>query len=159
MSTMEERLDRPEWEPSQGETLLGTIAAVLLGELTTRDGETMRYPILVVKRDDGLGEVEVRCSRGGLLAPVVAYGVANGDPTGQRIGIRYLGTVPTGGNHEAHRYKVAFEKETAQPVDWGALAAARQTQAATPPAGSSESAWAAVEATAATTETTDEPPF
>jgi hypothetical protein len=159
VTTIEERLDRVEWEPSEGDTLLGLIVAVTLGELTTRGGDTLRYPILTVKRDDGLGEVDVRCSRGGLLGPVIAYGVANGDPTGQRVGIRYVGKVPTGGDFEAHRYRVAFENDKPAAIDWAALAASREapiadtTPVAADPAPATADVWSKAEAAA------DESPF
>ncbi len=107
---IKERLNQRDWDPSQGEQLIGGI--VEISERATKYGP---YPLLVVRDDNDGAHVAVHCLRGGLLWPVVRAKPSVGD----RVGIRYLGLSEDG---KAHSYVVVFENATEAAPDWDRIA-------------------------------------
>ena len=105
MTSIQDRLNRKDWDPTPGDQLVGEII-----ELTERDTKYGAYPMLVVRDDDGT-EHNVHCLRGGLLWPVLR----TRPEVGARLGIRYDGQT---GTSQAHSYAVAFENATEAAPDW-----------------------------------------
>jgi len=123
LSTLEERLQRQEWEPAPGDKLIGTITEIKARE--AKNGNL--YPILIVKTDDG--EYIVSCA---LMASDVI--MARPSP-GDRVGVRFDGPQPkANGDGTWDRYVIEFEQETPPPIDWDRMAAARNLPTASTPA-------------------------
>ena len=105
MTSIQDRLNRKDWDPSPGDQLVGEIV-----DVTERETRFGAYPLLVVRDDAGV-ERNVHCLRGGLLWPVVRARPNVGD----RVGIRYDGQSD---GQDAHRYAVAFENAAETAPDW-----------------------------------------
>jgi hypothetical protein len=115
VASIEEQLDREERDPTPGEKVIGTITA--LAARTSKKGD--RYPVLTIK-DDGGAEHIVSCA---LFASDV---IAHAPSIGERVGVKFCGPRDRrDGSGTYDRYVVAFEKESAEDVDWTAMAEAR----------------------------------
>lgn len=111
--TLEDRLNQeaaPGWRPEPGEQLVGTIV-----EISSATGDFGEYPLLVVEKTDGTGDVAVHCFHTVLKSEVAAKRPSEGD----KIGIKYLG-IPTGKKYES--YRVVLDRQTpAASTDWDAV--------------------------------------
>ncbi len=123
MASIQDRLARTEWDPQPDDTLVGTIVKIGEDHFVARDdGRTMFYPVLVIRAEDGVEHI-VRCSRGGLLKPMLAHRPA----VGAVVGIRYVGSVAASdGGKDAHRYVVEFEDDEGATPDWDRIADSQQ---------------------------------
>ena len=123
MASIEERLDREDWDPQPGQKLIGTITG--LSTRTSKKGGL--YPVMVVKDERG-GEHVVSCA---LFADDVITYAPN---IGERVGVKFVGPQPRrDGDGNYDKYVVAFEKEPAAEIDWADMAGRRgiTTQATT----------------------------
>lgn len=115
MASIEEQLEREDWDPVPGDQLIGEITA-----MSVRVGKSEKpYPVLVVRNGDG-AEHTVSC------APFAVDVITHQPAVGDRVGIKFCGPQPrSDGDGTWDKYTVAFEKEAAADVDWSAMAAAR----------------------------------
>jgi hypothetical protein len=145
VASIEERLDREDWNPQPGQKLIGTITG--LSVRTSKKGGL--YPVLVVKDEHG-GEHVVSCA---LFADdVIAYAPS----IGERVGVKFVGPQDRrDGDGTYDKYVVAFEKEPAVEVDWAEMAGRRgiTTQAAATADPRDGDEWDSAEPS------DDEPPF
>lgn len=135
MASIEERLNREDWEPVPGDQLVGEITSI-----TVRIGKSEKpYPVLVVKDDDGTEHI-VSCA---MFAGDV---ITHRPVVGERVGVKFWGPQPrTDGDGTWDKYTVAFEKERTAEVDWDGMAQARgvkpQTVPAVPAAALADDPW------------------
>lgn len=124
MTSIEDRLDREDWDPVPGGKLIGTITALS----TRKSKKGALYPVMTVRDDEGSEHV-VSCA---LFADdVIAYAPSVGD----RVGVKFCGPRDRrDGEGTYDKFIVAFEKEPAADVDWVAMAEDRRlaVQAADP---------------------------
>jgi len=115
VASIEERLDREDWDPQPGQKLIGTIT----GLSTRMSKKGIAYPILVVKDDQG-GEHIVSAA---LFADDV---IAHAPSIGERIGIKFAGPQDRrDGSGTYDKYVVAFDKEPTTEIDWADMAERR----------------------------------
>jgi hypothetical protein len=107
LTTIQDQLDRefaPAWKPAPGDKIVGTVT-----DLTTRDGEYGRYPIVTL--NTGTGEVALHC-----FHEVLANELARIAPkVGDQVGVKYVGKDPDKGYH---RYRVRRGGD-GDTFDWG----------------------------------------
>lgn len=122
MASIEEQLDRQDWDPMPDDQLVGEITAI-----SVRVGKSEKpYPVLVVKDGDG-AEHTVSCA---MFADDV---ITQRPKVGERVGIRFCGPQNRAdGNGTYDKFVVAFERADAAEPDWDQMAAARGTRMATP---------------------------
>lgn len=138
--SLEDRLNQefaPGWRPDAGEQLVGTIV-----EISSGRGDYGEYPLLVVEKADGTGDVAVHAFHTVLKSELAAKRPSEGD----RIGIKYLG-IPAGKKYES--YRVVLERKTpATGTDWNQVGqqASDEMHAADRPAPASTPAAAADDA-------------
>ena len=122
MTSITQRLDRTEWDPAPGDTLLGVITAVSERSIVTKGGNEVWFPVIVVRREEDESEWTVDCGRGGLTEAVIAAR----PKAGQQIGFKFIGPVSrSDGNGTWDKFTVEFEDETATEPDWDRMAASR----------------------------------
>ena len=136
MASIQEQLDRDDWDPMPDDQLVGEITAM---SVRVGKSDTARpYPVLVVRDGDGAEHI-VSCA---MFADDV---VAQRPKIGERVGIRYCGPQQRAdGNGTYDKYVVAFEREDAAEPDWDYLATARGVKAK--PGGSGKEASDATQA-------------
>ena len=115
MASLEERLQRKEWNPAPGETLVGTITKI--SERESKAGKW--YPVLVVADDDGAEHI-VSCA-------LMASDVITARPKrGERVGIRFDGPQEkASGDGTYDRYVIEFDSDEDTEPDWDRMAASR----------------------------------
>ena len=115
MASIEERLNREDWNPAPGEKVIGVITAMTAR--TARKGGV--YPVLTIKDDEGAEHI-VSCAL--FAADVIAHRPA----IGERVGVKFCGPKDRrDGDGTYDKYVVAFEKEATPKVDWLAMAESR----------------------------------
>jgi hypothetical protein len=119
VASLEERLQRQEWNPAPGEALIGTITKI--SERESKAGKW--YPVLVVQDADGAEHI-VSCA---LMASDV---IAARPVRGERVGIRFDGPQSkASGDGTYDRYVIEFEKDDEAEPDWDRMAASRSQPA------------------------------
>lgn len=117
--SLEDRLEQglPEaWRPDKED------AAILIGEVIEIEVGTSdygSYPILVIRQDDGI-EKAVH----GFHSVLVNELVKHKPNVGERVGIKYLGDVPTkpGSKFKSYKgYRVKVERDKGASFDWSKL--------------------------------------
>lgn len=125
--SLEDRLESglpSAWRPDQDDPdlLIGDVVEIEVG--TSDYG---RYPILVVRRDDG----EEKAVHG--FHSVLQNELVKHKPqVGERVGIKYLGDVPTkpGSPYKSYKgYRVKVEREAGTAFNWGQIATDPQADA------------------------------
>lgn len=120
--SLEERLESglpSAWRPDQEDdaTIIGEVVEIQVG--TSDYGS---YPLLVIRKDDG----EEKAIHG--FHTVLQNELVRQKPqVGERIGIKYLGEVPTkpGSKFKSFTgYRVKVEREGAQAFDWSRISQA-----------------------------------
>ena len=117
--SLEDRLESglpSAWRPDQDDpdTLIGEVVDIEVG--TSDYG---RYPILVVRKDDG-EEKSVHGFHSVLQNELVKHK----PQVGERVGIKYLGDVPTkpGSPFKSYKgYRVKIERETGVAFNWNQI--------------------------------------
>ena len=122
MASLEERLQRQEWTPVPGETLIGTITKI--SERESKAGKW--YPVLVVSDDQGAEHI-VSCA---LMASDV---IAARPKRGERVGIRFDGPQEkASGDGTYDRYVIEFDRDDDAEPDWDRMATSRNLPVAAP---------------------------
>ena len=119
--SLEDRLEQglpSAWRPDQedADLLIGEVVEIEVGE-----SEYGRYPILIVRRDDG----EEKAVHG--FHSVLQSELLKHKPqVGEKVGIKYLGDVPTkpGSKFKSYKgYRVKVERDQAAAFDWSKIGA------------------------------------
>jgi hypothetical protein len=122
MTSITERLNRDEWNPTPGDTLIGVIATVTERCVFTKEGQELWFPVIVVRNEEDGSEWTVDCGRGGLAEPVIAAR----PKAGQQIGFKFIGPVSrSDGAGTWDKHTVEFEGDTPPEPDWDRMAASR----------------------------------
>lgn len=105
----------PGWRPDPGEQLVGTIV-----EISSAHGDYGEYPLIVVEKADGTGDVAVHAFHTVLKSELAAKRPNEGDV----IGIKYLGKVPGKSGNTYDSYRVILERKTpVTSTDWNQVGA------------------------------------
>ena len=112
---IDQQLDREyaeAWRPAPGEKLIGRVV-----EIGMRNGEFGGYPILTVKRDDGV-ELALHA-----FHTVATNELAAAKPqVGEQIAILYRGPLKSAdGKSSYHGYKVVMPERPAPTFSWAAF--------------------------------------
>jgi hypothetical protein len=119
--SLEDRLEQglpSAWRPDQEDpdTLIGEVVEIEVGE-----SEYGRYPILVVRKDDN----EEKAVHG--FHSVLQNELLKHKPqVGERVGIKYLGDVPTkpGSRFKSYKgYRVKVQRDQTAAFDWNKIGA------------------------------------
>lgn len=119
--SLEDRLESglpSAWRPDQDDpdTLIGEVVEIEVG--TSDYG---RYPILIVRTADGEKAVH------GFHSVLQNELMKHQPQVGERVGIKYLGDVPTrpGSKFKSYKgYRVKVERDTASTFDWNRIGTA-----------------------------------
>jgi hypothetical protein len=148
MATIEERLNRREFEHTPGTKLFGEI--IKIGE---REWKYGYYPVLVVRDDDAVEHI-LSCYLS--LSWLAESVIAHRPKIGERIGLRCDEPETANDGKAYNRGVVEFERDEDHEPDWDRMVESRRRDRDTAPAGKSGSV---AEATAAwTAGTSDEEP-
>lgn len=121
---LEERLEAglpTAWRPDQddADTLIGEVVDIQIG--TSDYGQ---YPIIVIRQEDGT-EKAVHGFHSVLQNELMKHR----PNVGERVGIKFLGDVPTkpGSPYKSYKgYRVQVERDKGATFDWGKLGAAEE---------------------------------
>lgn len=123
--SLEERLEQglPQaWRPDQedADLLIGEVVEIEVGE-----SEYGRYPILIVRTADGDKAVH------GFHSVLQNELLKHKPQIGEKVGIKYLGDVPTkpGSKYKSYKgYRVKVERDQVSAFDWNRIGAAEEDQ-------------------------------
>jgi hypothetical protein len=116
VASIEERLDREDWDPVPGDRLIGTITGITVR--TSKKGDP--YPVLYIKD----GEGNEHTVSGALMASDI---IVHQPQPGERVGVKFCGPQQKsdGSGDTWDKYAIEFEDDKAVQVDWAAMAQAR----------------------------------